>query len=486
MFAKMKAKRELEERSATSKQKTDSGNGDTASTAAHSPTGSPSRPGTLHPTTSPIISSDGVAAAPTVVEATPPLQREAGDANGKNDVRLAEEALQMQSTSPLQPASIVTAAPLSAQLGHAATEPTSDGPPGNNVIGVQPASHGTVHALTSTACVVQPAPTSSSESKQLTPDDSHGEGVDAVPSELVAQLTNGPLEPAASTTTPAADAEVAVVVEGHPTAEPNALIHHTPPEEETDTVSKAEVRLLIASEEHAEEAADAPSDAKADPQPEESEANDPSPEAATTAEVPPLLAEAAVAEAAVAEAAPVLESTVVAEAAELDHEEVVDTTPATPMSSTTGGSLPSQQRTSTDVDDLGAVQPILEAGAPSANPNAGQSADDADDDDLMAELEAELNAPDTPTQPAVAETTADSLGRKNPFADPVQVLASTYEPEIVPGPIPTGSISVAEYDRVQSDLMAVRQQRCVPAPTLSLSLSSTSRLIRARACVRLG
>jgi hypothetical protein len=246
------------------------------------------------------------------------------------------------------------------------------------------------------------------------------------------------------------------------------------------------VRQLIASEEHAEEAADAPSDAKADPQPEESEANDPSPEAATTAEVPPLLAEAAVAEAAVAEAAPVLESTVVAEAAELDHEEVVDTTPATPMSSTTGGSLPSQQRTSTDVDDLGAVQPILEAGAPSANPNAGQSADDADDDDLMAELEAELNAPDTPTQPAVAETTADSLGRKNPFADPVQVLASTYEPEIVPGPIPTGSISVAEYDRVQSDLMAVRQQRCVPAPTLSLSLSSTSRLIRARACVRLG
>jgi hypothetical protein len=422
-----------------------------------------------------------VAAAPTVVEATPPLQREAGDANGKNDVRLAEEALQMQSTSPLQPASIVTAAPLSAQLGHAATEPTSDGPPGNNVIGVQPASHGTVHALTSTACVVQHAPTSSSESKQLTPDDSHGEGVDAVPSELVAQLTNGPLEPAASTTTPAADAEVAVVVEGHPTAEPNALMHHTPPEEETDTVSKAEVRLLIASEEHAEEAADAPSDAKADPQPEESEANDPSPEAATTAEVPPLLAEAAV-----AEAAPVLESTVVAEAAELDHEEVVDTTPATPMSSTTGGSLPSQQRTSTDVDDLGAVQPILEAGAPSANPNAGQSADDADDDDLMAELEAELNAPDTPTQPAVAETTADSLGRKNPFADPVQVLASTYEPEIVPGPIPTGSISVAEYDRVQSDLMAVRQQRCVPAPTLSLSLSSTSRLIRARACVRLG
>lgn len=480
MFAKMKAKRELEERSATSKQKTDSGNGDTASTAAHSPTGSPSRPGTLHPTTSPIISSDGVAAAPTVVEATPPLQGEAGDANGKNDVRLAEEALQMRSTSPLQPASIATAAPLSAQLRHAATEPTSDDPPGNNAIGVQPASHGTVHALTPTACVVQPsAPTSSSESEQLTPDDSHGEGVDAVPSELVAQLTNGPLEPAASTTTPAADAEVAVVVEGHPTAEPNALMHHTPPEEETDTVSKAEVRLRIASEEHAEEAADAPSDAKADPQPEESEANDPSPEAATTAEVPPLLAEAAA-----AEAAPVLESTVVAEAAELDHEEVVDTTPATPVSSTTGDSLPSQQRTSTDVDDLGAVQPILEAGAPSADPNAGQSADDADDDDLMAELEAELNAPDTPTQPAVAETTADSLGRKNPFADPVQVLASTYEPEIVPGPIPTGSISVAEYDRVQSDLMAVRQQRCVPVPTLSLSLSSNSRLIRA--CVRSG
>eukprot|EP00038_Savillea_parva_P028519 m.65541 g.65541 ORF g.65541 m.65541 type:complete len:1289 (+) comp8301_c0_seq1:154-4020(+) len=87
-----------------------------------------------------------------------------------------------------------------------------------------------------------------------------------------------------------------------------------------------------------------------------------------------------------------------------------------------------------------------------------------DDDDLMAELEAELNiehkqlAPSPAAKPRVSHD-SPSTQRKNPFADPQQLVAPHYEPEVETGPLPAGSVSVDEHDRVQADLDAVRQQR---------------------------
>mmetsp|Transcript_25229 Transcript_25229/g.75976 ORF Transcript_25229/g.75976 Transcript_25229/m.75976 type:complete len:1170 (-) Transcript_25229:3-3512(-) len=104
-------------------------------------------------------------------------------------------------------------------------------------------------------------------------------------------------------------------------------------------------------------------------------------------------------------------------------------------------------------------------GEKSADSADGDNVDD-DNDDLMAELEAELAensdmaAPGLSGPPAEsAASTVPSPMRKNPFADPLQVVAPTYEPEVVVSPIPVGMVTADEFDKLQRALEAVRSQR---------------------------
>lgn len=151
---------------------------------------------------------------------------------------------------------------------------------------------------------------------------------------------------------------------------------------------------------------------------------------------------------------------------------------------------------------VGAADATLPSDAPVAGPAAPPDRDDSDN--LIAELEAELGMADdtashserlsaTDTITAIAANAAAggvagagdvhtpvtplegrARSRSNPFAEGHAVVAPlrSYTPEIEPGPLPAGSVSATEYDRVVAELMEIRTERCVSVFSFPPRISS--------------